>query len=172
MFSRILTIEPIHRLRRQPLMLLRFDPFRELDRLTDQLASQATTPHIPMDAVKRGDTVEIRFDLPGFDPGSVDLEVDRNVLTLTAERQWEPGEGDEVIANERRYGRFTRQLLLGDTLDGTDVRADFHDGVLQVTIPVAEAAKPRKVSIGGGSGSAAAIDVSERRDERELSSAN
>jgi HSP20 family protein len=148
-------------------MLLRFDPFRELDRLTEQLAAPATAPHIAMDAVKRGDTVEIRFDLPGFDPGSVDLEVDRNVLTLTAERHWEPGEGDEVIANERRYGRFTRQLLLGDQLDGGAVQAEFRDGVLQVTIPVAESAKPRKVAIGGAS-STATIDVSESDDRREL----
>ena len=152
-------------------MLLRFDPFRELDRLTEQLAGQASAPHIAMDAVKVGDFVEIRFDLPGFDPDSVDLEVDRNVLTLTAERHWEPGEGHEVIANERRYGRFTRQLLLGDQLDGTAVEADFRDGVLSVRIPVAETAKPRKVSIGGSS-TPSAIDVSERgrNDQRELSS--
>jgi HSP20 family protein len=155
------------------LMLLRFDPFRELDRLTEQLAGQASAPHIAMDAVKTGDNVEIRFDLPGFDPASVDLEVDRNVLTLTAERHWEPGEGHEVIANERRYGRFTRQLLLGDQLDGTAIEADFHDGVLTVTIPVSEKAKPRKVSIGGASSEPAAIDVSgsEGNSQRELSGA-
>ena len=151
-------------------MLLRFDPFRELDRLTEQLAGQATAPHIPMDALKRGDTVEIRFDLPGFDPGSIDLEVDRNVLTLTAERRWEPGPDEEVIANERRNGRFTRQLLLGDQLDGGAVQAEFRDGVLHVAIPVAESAKPRKVAIGGTS-SAATIDVGESERRGELSEA-
>jgi len=142
-------------------MLLRFDPFRDLDRLADQLVGQSATPAVPMDAVLSGDRVEVTFDLPGFDASSVDLEVDRNVLTLTAERHWEPRENEEVIVNERRHGRFHRQLLLGDSLDGSDVRADYHDGVLTVTIPVAEAAKPRKVDIGSASSSAAAINVNE-----------
>jgi HSP20 family protein len=156
-------------------MLLRFDPFREFDRLAEQLAGQAAganaSPTVPMDALRTGDTVEIRFDLPGFDPASVDLEVDRNVLTLTAERPWAPAEGTQVIAHERRHGRISRQLMLGDTLDGGRIQADFRDGVLTVTIPVAEAAKPRKVAIGGGGSEPAAIDVSERSDERELSNA-
>jgi HSP20 family protein len=154
-------------------MLLRFDPFREFDRLAEQLAGQATgsnaTPAVPMDAVRSGDTVEVRFDLPGFDPGSIDLEVDRNVLTLTAERPWAPADGVEVIAHERRHGRISRQLLLGDTLDGRNVQADYREGVLTVKIPVAEAAKPRKVSIGGGAGETPALDVDE--SDRQLSSA-
>jgi HSP20 family protein len=159
-------------------MLLRFDPFREFDRLTEQveqLAGQgAAAPAIPMDAVKVGDTVEVRFDLPGFDPGSVDLEVDRNVLTLKAERRWSPREGEQVLARERRHGAFSRQLLLGDTLDGSQVQADYRDGVLTVAIPVAETAKPRKVEIGHSSSSPEAIDVGEARTttddgDRELS---
>jgi HSP20 family protein len=156
-------------------MLLRFDPFREFDRLTEQVeqfAGQAATPAVPMDAVKSGDTVEVRFDLPGFDPGSIDLEVDRNVLTLKAERRWAPAEGQQVIARERRHGHFTRQLLLGDTLDGDRVRADYRDGVLTLAIPVAESAKPRKVSIGADSSSAGTIDVSEADGDRQLSEAS
>ena len=154
-------------------MLLRFDPFRELDRLTEQLTgSAAAPPTIPMDAVRTGDTVQVYFDLPGFEPSSVDLEVDRNVLTLTAERGWQPQEGEEVIVKERRDGRFTRQLMLGDRLDGSNIKADFRDGVLRVTIPVSESAKPRKVEIGGGSSSTGAINISETRssdDDRHLS---
>lgn len=159
-------------------MLLRFDPFREFDRLTEQvgqLAGQAATPPaIPMDAVHSGDEVEVRFDLPGFDPTSIDLEVDRNVLTLKAERRWPGRENEQVIARERRYGQFSRQLLLGDTLDGDQVHAEYRDGVLTLTIPVAETAKPRKVSIGRSGSAPAALDINEaaktERPEGELSS--
>jgi HSP20 family protein len=143
-------------------MLLRFDPFRELDRVADQvgqLAGPSTAPAVPMDAVKVGETVEVRFELPGFDPSSIDLEVDRNELTLTADRPAPSTEDEQVIVRERRYGRFTRQLLLGDRLDGSNVHADYRDGILTVTIPVAESAKPRKVSIGGRSEAPEPIDV-------------
>jgi len=148
-------------------MLLRFDPFRELDRLTDQVEQMTAgrpAPAIPMDAVQSEHEVEVHFALPGFDPASIDLEVDRNVLTLRAERSWQPGEGRQVLANERRHGRFTRQLLLGETLDSSNVQADYRDGVLKVVIPVAETAKPRKVEITGGAsgeGTRLAIDTSE-----------
>jgi HSP20 family protein len=158
-------------------MLLRFDPFRELDRFSEQfeqLASGAAAPALPMDAVHRDGTVEVRFDLPGFDRDSIDLEVDRNVLTLRAQRHWTPAEGEQVIVHERRSGQFTRQLLLGDTLDGGNVQADYRDGVLTVSIPVAETAKPRKVSI-SGSDEAPALDVTESNGQpdgdRELTSA-
>ena len=129
-------------------MLLRFDPFRELDRVADQAWSRATNPAIPMDAVRRGETVWISFDLPGVDPDSIDLEVERNVLSLSAERRFDRQEGDDLLAQERRQGHFTRQVLLGETLDTSAVSADYADGVLTVTIPVAEQAKPRKVEIG------------------------
>jgi HSP20 family protein len=132
-------------------MLLRFDPFRELDRMTEAAwpgYTNRTAPSIPMDAVRVGDKVTVQFDLPGVDPASIDLEVERNVLTLRAERRWTRPEDAEVLASERRQGQFTRQLLLGDTLDGEAIKADYRDGVLELTIPVAEAAKPRKVSIG------------------------
>ncbi len=127
-------------------MLLRFDPFRELDRAADSAWSR-TSPAVPMDAVRKGDHVTVHFDLPGVDPASIDLEVERNVLSLRAERRWTRAEDEEVLASERRQGAFARQLLLGDTLDGDRVDADYHDGVLTLTIPVAETAKPRKVEV-------------------------
>ena len=129
-------------------MLLQFDPFREIDRVADQAFARSAAPTMPMDAVRRGDTVLVYLDLPGVDPASVDLEVERNVLTVKAERRWARAEGDQVLANERRQGSFLRRLLLGDTLDGERVEADYRDGVLAITIPVAETAKPRKVAVG------------------------
>jgi HSP20 family protein len=129
-------------------MLLQFDPFREIDRVADQAFARSAAPAMPMDAVRRGDTVLVYLDLPGVDPASVDLEVERNVLTVKAERRWARAEGDQVLANERRQGSFLRRLLLGDTLDGERVEADYRDGVLAISIPVAETAKPRKVTVG------------------------
>ena len=129
-------------------MLLQFDPFREIDRAADQAFARNSAPAMPMDAVRRGETVHVFLDLPGVDPASIDLEVERNVLTVKAERRWAREEGDQVLANERRQGSFLRRLLLGDTLDGERVEADYRDGVLTISIPVAEAAKPRKVAVG------------------------
>jgi HSP20 family protein len=140
-------------------MLLRFDPFRELDRMADQAWSRTTNPAVPMDAVRRGDTVWISFDLPGVDPESIDLEVERNVLSLSAQRAFERQEGDDVLAQERRQGKFSRQVLLGETLDTSAVSADYADGVLTVSIPVAEKAKPRKVEIGGNANGSHAIEA-------------
>jgi HSP20 family protein len=130
-------------------MLMRFDPFRELDRLTEQVTGAAarTGRSFPMDAYRRGDQFIVEFDLPGVDPGSVELTVDRNVLTIRAERRFEPREGDEVIVAERPQGSYSRQLFLGDTLDPDGIQAHYEGGVLALTIPVAEAAKPRKVEI-------------------------
>ena len=140
-------------------MLLRFDPFRELDRMADQAWNRATAPAVPMDAVRRGDHVWIYFDLPGVDPGSIDLEVERNVLSLSAERAFDRQEGDDLLASERRQGRFTRQVFLGETLDTGSVSANYENGVLAVSIPVAEKAKPRKVEIAGGSANGQAIEA-------------
>lgn len=138
-------------------MLLRYDPFRELDRVAERTRAQA--PAIPMDAIRRGEQVHIAFDLPGVDTDSIDLEVERNVLTLRAERRIDQQEGDEVLAGERRQGQFTRQVFLGDTLDAGRVSAEYHDGVLEVVIPMAEQAKARKVSIGAKAEGDRAIDV-------------
>ena len=128
-------------------MLLRFDPFREFDRAVDQARTQVRRPSFPMDAYRHGDTFVLHFDLPGVDPASIDLEYERNVLTVAAERSWRPVEGDDVVANERVHGSFRRQLMLGDGLDGARVHASYEHGVLTVTIPVAEQAKPRKIEV-------------------------
>src|SRR5439155_25107900 len=98
-------------------MLMQFDPFREFDRLAEQLAAGARTPRpFPMDAYRRGNEFVVCFDLPGMDPGTIDLTVEQNVLTIKAARRFERREGDEVIAGERPHGAVTRQLFLGDTL--------------------------------------------------------
>lgn len=132
-------------------MLMRFDPFREIDRFADQVdqALRRTASSVPMDAVRHGDQVFINFDLPGVDPDSIDLTVERDVLTLKASRRFERNEGDEVLANERPQGTYTRRVLLGDSLDTGRLEAAYDHGVLSITIPVAEQAQPRKISVGG-----------------------
>ena len=132
-------------------MLMRFDPYRELDRLTEQLASTASrAPRaFPMDAYRRGEQFIVQFDLPGIDPAAIDLTVEQNVLTVRAERRFEPREGDEVVVAERPYGTYTRQIFLGDTLDTENLQANYDHGVLTLTIPVAATAKPRRVPVGG-----------------------
>jgi HSP20 family protein len=128
-------------------MLMRTDPFGELDRLSRQLFGSVARPAaVPMDAYRDGDAFVVHFDLPGVDPGAVDVEVERNVLTVTAERKTSL-EGREVLVSERPQGRFSRQLFLGDTLDADHIEADYSAGVLTLRIPVAEQAKPRKVAI-------------------------
>ena len=133
-------------------MLMRFDPYREFDRLTEQLASTGTrVPRgFPMDAYRRGDQCIVKFDLPGVEPESIELTVERNVLSVRSERRFEPREGDEVLVTERPHGTYTRQIFLADTLDSDNVQARYEHGVLTLTILVAEAAKPRRVQIGGG----------------------
>ncbi len=144
-------------------MLMRSDPFRELDRLTqDMLAtvgSRLRPAMMPMDAYRTGDKVVVAFDLPGIDPASVDLTVEKNVLTISGQRTWDPGEGVEVIAAERPQGTFSRQLFLGDGLDTEHVDARYVDGVLTVTVPLIEQAKPRRVQITAGNGGAQAIET-------------
>lgn len=142
-------------------MLLKFDPFRDFDRMFDQAIGNGLTrrPSFPMDAYRRGDAFIVHFDLPGVDPDSIDLEVERNVLTVTAQRRWEPQEGDDVIANERVQGSFRRQLLLGDSLNSDAIAANYENGVLTLTVPIAEKAKPRKVEI-QRQGSKQAIEAS------------
>lgn len=128
--------------------LLRFDPMREFDRLFDQAwGPAARTTTMPMDAYRHGDTFVLNFDLPGVDPDSIDLTVERNALTVTAERHWQPVEGDQVVAAERRHGSFSRQLYLSDSLDRERIHATYENGVLSVTVPLAERSKPRKIEI-------------------------
>jgi HSP20 family protein len=131
-------------------MLMRTDPFRELDRLTQQmLGNVGTTARpaaMPMDAWRDGEEFVVEFDLPGVDAESIDLDVERNVLTVRADR---PARADnvELIAGERPRGMFSRQLFLGDTLDIEHIAASYQSGVLTLRIPVAERAKPRKITI-------------------------
>jgi HSP20 family protein len=131
-------------------MLMRTDPFRELDRLTQQVfgtdGTLARPSVMPMDAWRDGDTFQVEFDLPGVNPDSIDLDVERNVVTVQAER---PARADnaELIAAERPRGVFSRQLVLGDNLDTERIAASYDAGVLTLRIPVAEQAKPRKISI-------------------------
>jgi HSP20 family protein len=131
-------------------MLMRFDPFRDFDRAWQELAQQASRQSarsFPMDAYRRGDDFVVHFDLPGVDPASIDVSVDNNVLTVRAERRFEQEPHDEILATERPQGTFTRQLMLGDQLDTDRISAGYDRGVLTLTIPVAERAKPRKVEI-------------------------
>jgi HSP20 family protein len=131
-------------------MLMRTDPFREFDRLSQQVfgtpGTLARPSAMPMDAWREGHDFIVEFDLPGVDPDSIDLDVERNVLTVKAERK--PLQGDrELLAAERPRGVFSRQLILGDTLDTERVRAAYDGGVLTLRIPVAEKAMPRKIAI-------------------------
>jgi HSP20 family protein len=132
-------------------MLMRTDPFRELDRLTQQLfGANGTTSRpavMPMDAYRAADQFVVHFDLPGVDPSSIDLDVERNVLTVKAERIPTYGEDVELQVAERPRGVFSRQLFLGDTLDPERVEASYDAGVLTLRIPIAEKAKPRKIEI-------------------------
>jgi HSP20 family protein len=137
-------------------MLMRFDPFREFDRLIQQTGS-SREPAMLMDAYRRGDRFIVHFDLPGVDPSSIDLTVEKNVLTVRAERKWRSQEDEEVLVNERPQGTFTRQLFLGEGLDAEHIEANYENGVLTLSIPVAEQAKPRKVAITSNSGSGQAI---------------
>ena len=132
-------------------MLMRFDPFREFDRLTEQVWGGRSST-MAMDAYRKGDEFLVHFDLPGVDPGSIDLTVERNVLTVSAKREWPRGEDADVIASERPHGTFTRKLFLGESLDTDHLDASYDAGVLTVRIPVAEQAKPRKVEITSGGG--------------------
>ena len=129
-------------------MLTRTDPFRELDRLTQQVFGTATRPAVmPMDAWRDGDEFVVEFDLPGVHAQDVDLDVQRNVRTVKAERPISDGKDTEMIAAERPRGVFSRQLFLGDNLDTDRVRAEYDAGVLRLTIPIAEKAKPHKIEI-------------------------
>ena len=133
-------------------MLMRTDPFRDLDRLTQQVFGTAARPaFMPMDAWRSGDVFHIEFDLPGVSTESIDLDVERNVLTVRAERSQANNNDSEMIAAERPRGVFSRQIILGDNLNLDAVEATYNDGVLHLTVPVAEKAKPRKISIDSGS---------------------
>ena len=146
-------------------MLMRTDPFRELDRLTQQVWGTAGTPGtlarptvMPMDAWREGDTFHVEFDLPGVSLDAIDLDVERNVVTVKAERPPRDDDG-EPLAAERPRGVFSRQLVLGDNLDTDHITASYEAGVLSLDIPVAEAAKPRKITVSSNGGDRQAINA-------------
>ena len=143
-------------------MLMRTDPFRELDRLTQQVfgtnGTNARPSVMPMDAWRAGDEFIVEFDLPGVDPETIDLDVERNVVTVKAERPARASDA-ELIAAERPRGVFSRQLILGDNLDTEHIAANYEAGVLTLRVPVAERAKPRKITIESGNRDRRAINA-------------
>lgn len=132
-------------------MLMRTDPFRELDAFAQQAFGTRVRPAaMPLDAYREGDSFTVRLDIPGVDPSAIDLTVEKDVLTVVAERRWDFADDVQVVAAERPQGAYRRQLFLGKELDAERVTADYTNGVLTVTIPVAEQAKPRKVEVTSG----------------------
>jgi HSP20 family protein len=127
---------------------LRFDPFRDFDRLAAEVFGTARTPSLmPMDCLRSGEQFVVRFDLPGIDADSLEVSAENNTLTVRAERRRHDPEGSTYLVSERPSGLYSRQLVLGDGLAVDNIRADYRDGVLTLTIPVAEQAKPRKIEI-------------------------
>lgn len=135
-------------------MLMRTDPFSDFDRLAETLLGSATRPAaMPVDAERDGDWFYVYFDLPGVDPDSIELTVERNVLNVKAQRKRQQREGAEMVITERPMGTFSRQMFLGDTLDTDNLEATYDAGVLTLRIPMSAKAKPRKINVGAGGGS-------------------
>jgi HSP20 family protein len=128
-------------------MLTRFDPFRDFERVFERPWGPTRQPTMPLDAYRHGDTYVVNVDLPGFDPSTIDVTAEKDVLSIKAERHWQPVEGDDVVAAERTHGQFFRQVFLGDGLDTDTINASYDHGVLMITIPLAERAKPRKIEV-------------------------
>jgi HSP20 family protein len=129
-------------------MAIGYDPFRELEQMTQQLLSGGRVPRsFPMDAYRRGDEFLIHLDLPGVDPDTIDVTLEGQSLTITAERRFEQREDDEIIVSERPQGRFNRELRLGTTVDAENIGATYEGGVLTLTLPVAAQAKPRRIEV-------------------------
>lgn len=129
-------------------MLMRFDPFSDFERMSRQIYGQDRKSFMQADAHRKDDRFYLHIDLPGIDPDSIDITVEKNNLTVTAERKWEVESEDQVLLNERPTGTFTRQFFLGENLDTDAIQAGYDHGVLTVTIPVAETAKARKIAVG------------------------
>jgi HSP20 family protein len=131
-------------------MVMRFDRFREIEGLMEEMQAGRRAPRLLMDAYRRDDDFIVHFDLPGIDADSIDLTTEENVLTVSAQRTYEPEEGDEILVSERPQGKFSRQLFLGEGLDREAITASYDQGVLTVKVPMAERAKPRRIEISGG----------------------
>ena len=128
--------------------MMRFDPFREIDRLAQPTWNARAS--VPLDVYRKGEKFIVRVDLPGIDPASLDLTIERNVLSIKAERSWVPAEDEEVLVTERPQGTFTRRLFLSEGLDADQITAHYEHGVLTVTVPVAASAKSRKIDVALG----------------------
>ena len=128
-------------------MLMRLEPYREFERITEEMLSQRRARHIPVDAYRRGNEFKVHFDLPGVDARFIELTVEKDLVTVRATRAWIRDEDDQIQMAERAQGEFSRQLFLGEGLDRDHISAAHEYGVLTLTIPVAEEAKPRKVEI-------------------------
>ena len=152
-------------------MLLQNDPFRDIDAWFDRMTGRTGNGQwaMPMDAYKRGNDLWVHIDLPGVATDSLEIDVERNVLTVTAQRSWQREEGDQVYLAERHRGTFRRQVHLGEGLDAENIEADYHDGVLTLRIPVAAAAQPRKIQVNTGSAQAIDATSSEASDEQTSS---
>jgi HSP20 family protein len=149
-------------------MLMRTDPFRDLDRVAQQMFGTSARPAaMPIDAYRKGDEFIALFDLPGVGADSIDLTVERNVLTVHAERARTNDDELELLIGERPSGTFSRQLILAETLDIDHIAAEYVDGVLRLRIPVREQAKPRRVDINVSSGAGTPIEASSSDGKRE-----
>jgi HSP20 family protein len=151
-------------------MLLQNDPFRDVDAWFDRMTGRGSTGQqwaMPMDAYKRGNDVWVHLDLPGVAADSLDIDIERNVLTVSAQRSWQRQDGDQMYLADRHRGTFRRQVHLGDGLDAERIEADYHDGVLTIRIPVAEVAQPRKISINTGSRAIDATSAEESSEQPE-----
>jgi HSP20 family protein len=155
--------------------VLRFDPFgdpfRQMDRLTNQLLSGTRTPMgMPMDVWQTDDGFHVCLDLPGVDPDNVDITTERNILTIKAERRAEYQQGENILVAERPQGTFTRQLQLGDTVDADNIRASYADGVLHLDLPMTQAAQPRRVQVRTDSSGQRQVTVEGETEESSPSS--
>ena len=151
-------------------MLMRTDPFRDLDRITQQVFGTPARPAaMPIDAYRQGEQFVVHFDLPGVAPDSIELTVERNVLTVHATRERATSDNEELLVGERPHGTFSRQLFLGESLDTDRIDASCTEGVLTLRIPIAERAKPRRVEVAVGERKATAIEAhaAEGADDRE-----
>ena len=155
--------------------VMRSDPFRELDRLTQQLfgdgGRRSVPQSFPMDAYRRGERFYIHLDLPGVDPDSIELTSERNVLTIRAERNFQGDQDDEILVSERPQGSFSRQIFVSEALDTDPIDASYDQGVLTLEIPVAEQAKPRRIEVSRGANGRETIDGTGRATSVEQQSA-
>lgn len=154
-------------------MLMRTDPFRDFDRFFEQVTGTPARPAaMPLDAYRQGEEFVIHFDLPGVSADSIELTVEKNVLTVKAERALPQTEGIETLVRERQYGTFNRRLFLGDSLDTDRLEAAYADGVLTVKLPVAEKAKARRIPVAGANEPTTAIETHSQDADLVGASAN